>query len=85
MYSPLKKGEYGVVRRHDIGSVINTYSNQFIDGIKGIESSKMFYQSIWFIICLFKVNILYALIRNTFKRNASVTICCLICYWGCCR
>lgn len=65
-----------------LNEIYSHYSAEVLTGLIGDRDSKLFYQSIWFLICLFEVSIIYAALKCIFKRDREVTYTCLTCYVG---
>ncbi len=73
----------GVLEYHQcrtIAGVIYFYESDFLKGISGNRDSLCMYGTIWFLICLFEVTVLYSIILSHIRHRWVITIICLCLY-----
>lgn len=67
---------------HSIQGVMQFYSNDFRMGIYGDRNSKCMYGTIWFLVCLFEVMIIYSGMCKLIKSQKIISLICLVLYGG---
>lgn len=67
---------------HTINSVMQFYANELRMGLTGDKNSKCLFGTIWFLICLFEVMILYAAMYKFIKSKKLISIICFALYGG---
>lgn len=75
-------GALEYVKCHDLSAILAFYKSDIARGILGHRDSKCLYFTIWFLVSLFEVTAIYAVVRRFIKSDILVTCLLLVCYWG---
>lgn len=76
----LLKASLVLYETHDIRMAILSSFNDIYKGLLGCEDSYIFYQTIWFLIALFEVSVLYHLLFKRINNVLAITLLSVVFY-----